>query len=239
MSRVLKYLLLMLAIGSFQAGIARADDQQARHRVSFQVDAEREVANDLMVVVMKVLAEDSKTKRVAEEVNRSMQWALEQAKSAPEIKVQSGNYRTWPVYDDKKIVRWRGQQELWLESGDVEQLSQLTGVLQDKLQVESMQFQVSSERREAVMNELISEALAAFRQRAGIVRTSLGADGYQLDDVSINSRGRPPVVPVRMRAAAMGASDEANQPAVERGTSRVTVQVSGSVKLTFKGQVED
>lgn len=238
-NRVLLYLLFLGVVSGFSNSVFATDETGVKNRVSFQVESGRDVRNDLMLVVMKVLIEDRKPEQVAEEINRTMSWAMEQIKPEQAVKAESGNYRTWPVHEDKKIVRWRGQQELWLESADAERLAALLAVLQSKLQVQSMQFQVSPENRESVVNELIDDSLKAFRQRAGIISRSLGASGYQLDDVTINTRGQPPVVPVRMHAAAMAESAGSSQPALERGTSRVTVQVSGSVKLQFREPIGD
>lgn len=234
MNRVLLCLFFVGIFSGFSNEPAAADETEAKNRVSFQVESGRDVTNDLMVVVMKVLVEERKPEQVAEQINRTMNWAMLQITPEQGVKAESGNYRTWPVYEDKEIVRWRGQQELWLESEDSGKLGGLLGILQSKMQVQSMQFQVSAESRESVVNELIVEALKAFRQRAEIIRQSLDATGYQLDDVTINTRGQPPVVPVRMNAAAMAEADSVHQPALERGTSRVTVQVSGKVQLQFR-----
>jgi predicted secreted protein len=239
MNRVRLCLLFLGVVTGFSNSVIAADDTGVKNRVNFQVESGRDVRNDLMVVVMKVLVEDRKPEQVAEQINRTMSWAMEQVKPEQAVKAESGNYRTWPVYEDKKLVRWRGQQELWLESGDTARLGALLAVLQSRLQVQSMQFQVSPQNRESVVNELITDALQAFRQRAGIISRSLGANDYQIDDVTINSRGQPPVVPVRMHAAAMAESAGSSQPALERGTSRVTVQVSGSVRLQFREPLVD
>jgi len=50
-------------------------------------------------------------------------------------------------------------------------------------------------------------------------------------DVSVNTEGGMPPMPRMMQARAAMADDAATPPAVEGGTSRVVVSVSGTVEL--------
>lgn len=199
-------------------------------QVSFQVDVERDVENDRAVATLNATAEDRDSARLAQHINEAMSWALEQLQGQTVITTRSGTYRTYPVYDDRKIVRWRAVQELQLESGDIERLAQMIGVLQERLQVQAMQFLVSAVERREVESALTEEALLAFRQRAEVIRRALGASAYRLVDVNINTGGpRPPSL---MRAEVMAASRASvASPALEQGTSSITVQVNGRIRL--------
>lgn len=211
--------------------MALADNEFPQDQVSFQIEADRDVENDRAVTVLSVTAENRDPAQVAEQINVGMGWALAQLEGQDTVSSRSGSYRTFPVYDDKKIVRWRGNQELQLESADVEALGRMTGVLQERLQVQSMQFSVSPEKRREVEAGLIEEALAAFRQRAELIRKALEAAGYNLMDVSVNTGSVH--YPVRMRDEAMVSVARASvsPPAIDQGTSRITVQVSGRIQL--------
>lgn len=211
-----------------------AVDAPITDRVSFRVEAGREVQNDQVSAVLQASAEDRDAAKLADEINSAMHWALQQAKAVKGVKPQSGNYRTYPVYDNSKIVRWRGVQELHLESRDVAALSDLLGTLQARLQMQSMQFSVSMSVRDTVEDELIAEALAAFRKRASLISGSLKASGYELLDVNINSAGHPPVIPMRMESRARVSAASVAPPAVEQGSSRISVQVSGAIRLLRK-----
>ena len=125
-------------------------------------------------------AENRDPAKLAEQINTDMHWAVQRLKSQTAIKTQSGSYQTYPVYDDKKIVRWRGRQDLQLESGDVDVLSKVLGDLQERLQIQSLQFSVSPEKLATVESALIEEALAAFRKRAALISRSLDAGDYGL-----------------------------------------------------------
>ncbi len=132
------------------------------------------------------------------------------------------------MHDKTRIVHWRGSQSLILESADVEAISKLIGELQSGIQVQSVRFSISPKLRRAVQDELIAEALAAFKARAQIVRTNLDSAGYELVQISINTGGGVPV-PVRSYARAM--ATEVAQPAFESGTSELSVQVNGTIEL--------
>lgn len=210
---------------------ASATEEKVRDQVSFQVEVGRDVENDRAMAVMYVTAEDKRAAGLADAINQAMSWALQQALANNAVTSRSGTYQTYPVYDEKKIVRWRGRQELQLESEDVGQLSQLIGILQSRLQIQSMRFTVSPERRQKVEDTLIEQAMKGFQARAEIVRKSLGAKGYELREVSIRSSARPPEVPLRAEGVAMMHRAAVQQPGLESGTSHLSIVAAGSIRL--------
>lgn len=217
----------MQVLPVFAAG---SDEALIEDQVSFQVEVGRDVENDRAVATLSAIAEDRDPGRVAQQINEAMGWALEQVKAQSVVKPRSGTYQTYPVYDERKIVRWRGSQQLQLESGDIARLAQLIGSLQERLQVQGMQFLVSDARRRDVEAALTGEALASFQQRAELIRKSLGASGYRLMDLSVHTGGPRPPVPLRAEAMSVSRAAVA-APAMEQGTSSVTVQVSGRIHL--------
>jgi predicted secreted protein len=211
--------------------VSFADSEQAEDQVSFRIEVGRDVENDLVTAILNVTAEALKPAKLADTINSTMSWALEQARANQKVKSRSGAYQTYPVYEDKKIVRWRGRQELQLESQDVDRLSELVGILQSRLQMQSLQFSVSPDKRRQIEDTLIEQALTAYQQRADIIRKSLGAQGYTLLEVDIHTAGQDRPMPVRAEAVSMLSRSSVSQPAMEQGTSRVNVQVSGKIRL--------
>jgi predicted secreted protein len=212
------------------AAAAAAEDVPDR-RVGFSVERSREVANDWVTAVLSVSHEDPKAAEVAARINRDMTWAMGLAKAQPAVRTRSGGYSTYPVHDPKRgdVRHWRGVQEIVLESGDVSAVTALVGELQERLQVQSLGFSVSPERRRKI-EELVSEALKAFQERAELVRKSFGAGGYRLVEVQVGSSGAAPP-PVRPMMRTMAAQAEMMPPAVEGGTSEIAVSASGSIEL--------
>ena len=210
----------------------RSDEPDPMNRVDFEVERTREVANDWVRAVVGVSDEQSDAAALADSVNRSMAWALDLAKSASGVRAKSGGYHTSPVYQDGKLRRWRASQELILESADPEAVSELVGSLQERLQLRSIGFTVSPELRRSTQDALIKDALAAFQTRAELVTESLGARGWELVHVSIDTGGGPPIRPQHFaEAAVMRSSSAPAPPALEGGSSRLSVTARGSIEL--------
>jgi len=211
---------------------ARADDSpDPMHRVSFQVERSHEVTNDWMQAVVGITDEDADSSRLADRINATMTKALATAKRADGVKVKSGGYSTHPVHENGKLRRWRASQDLILESSDVEAVTKLVGTLQSELQLRSIAFSVSPERRRGVEDELVAEVLAAFRARAEIVRQSLGARGYEIVQISINTQGGVQRRQLPMMAMEMASASQVRAPAVEGGSSRIEVHANGTIEF--------
>ncbi|MCC6301202.1 MAG: SIMPL domain-containing protein [Gammaproteobacteria bacterium] len=211
-------------------GAARADEPESMlDRVEFQTQATREVDNDLTRVVLVAEKENADPARLADEINRAMDWALRTARAQAGVRSRSGAYQTYPVYDQQRIVRWRAAQELILESEQNAVLNGLVGRLQERLQVRSMDFGVSEQQRARIGQELTDEALDNFRQRAQSIAQRLGAAGYDIVRLQLQDDAGAPPMPVHTMARMLKAEDTAV--ASEAGTSRVGVGVYAVIQL--------
>jgi len=212
---------------------ARADEpQEPRNRVRFRVESTREVANNWIRATVGISAENADPAALADRINRDMAWALEQARGESRVEAKSGGYQTYPVHEQGKLRRWRASQDLLLEGGDSDAMTALLGKLQARLQLRSFQFSVARETREKVEQELVVEALDAFQARAELVRKALDAGGYALDDVSVDTGGgAPPPVMRSMAAEGMAMRGAVAPPAVEGGSSRLSISVHGTIVL--------
>jgi predicted secreted protein len=196
--------------------------------VTLNAQAEREVPNDLLSAVLAAEAEGAEPAQLANEVNRAMQQALATAKGYRAVNARSGAYQTFPIYDKNRVARWRARQELRLESSDFAAATELIGKLQASLVITGMTLSVSPEARRQAENALIPEALAAFEERARLVRDAMKAKGHRVRNLQLS--GSEPVRPVFAAARSMAAQSVA-QPAVEPGTTRILITVSGTVQL--------
>jgi len=225
--------LFILALVLFGGSPAWSHSEvDARNRASFRVEARREVANDWATARLSILAEGKDPAVVADSVNNQMKAALAKAKGAKEVEVRSGAYVTQPVYDNGRVVRWRARQELRLESGDVDRLSKLIGTLQgESVSLSGIVFSVKSETRDALEDELINEALAAFRARALLIAKGMNAADWSLVGLSVGRSGAEPRM-VHMRAEAdMMSMSKSAPPVFEAGTSDIRIQIDGNVEL--------
>ena len=223
MRRLLVALLFVPLAGAAQA------PEPLFNLVTLNAQAEREVPNDLLSAMLAAEAEGTDPAQLSADVNRTMQAALAVARGYGAVRARSGNYQTFPIYDKNRIARWRVRQELRLESADFAAATDLIGKLQASLVVSGMTLSVSPDARRQVEIALIPEALAAFEQRARVVREAMKAKGHRMRDLQISAGGT--VYPVPFAAAARGMSASAPSPAVEAGTTRVLITVSGTIQL--------
>lgn len=200
---------------------------------TLQASAEGEVDNDLMLVRLQVEHEDRDASRLAEKVNADMQWALEQLAGSPSISVKTENYTTYPKYEQNRIAGWHSAQTLSLSGQDFDAIKAAVQILQGRLQVQGMAFQPTGETRKKAEDGLINQALDNLKHRAAIVQKNMGASGYRIMQININTGGRQAGrarMNNEMMSMARSASIEA-APAVESGESKISVSVSGQIQL--------
>jgi len=226
-------LALVLAAAWIAGGLparASADQGEAHYdRVSLHAERSRQVANDRTQAQLGITLENRDPIELQRSVNEAMNWGLEVATHYADVEAQTGGYRAHPVYRNQLIDHWEATQELRIESQNVDRITELVRVLQSRLQLQAVTFSISQERRELEENQLISEALGAFKERAELVRSNLGATSYRLVHVDIGTSGTVPA-PIQIRAME-ALADNSTAPALEPGTSTVTVTVDGTLEL--------
>jgi predicted secreted protein len=223
-------LCFALVLAAAGAAAAQPFAPDPKNRVSFAVERTREVANDWITAVVGASDEDSDAARLADRVNKTMDWALGIAKQTKGVTVKSGGYATQPVHDkDGKIARWAASQDLYLESGNVETVSELVGKLQSRVLLRSIAFSVSPETRRKTEEVLIGDALNAFTERAKKVASGLGARDYEIVSISIQTPGGGGPMPMYARAEM--AMDKVAAPSFESGQSTLQVRVDATIEL--------
>lgn len=221
---------LLLAACMLAAPLARAQDSHAPayDLVSLSAQSEREVPNDTLVAVLAAEVEGADPAQLADRVNHTVRRALASARGVHGVSLRNSGYQTYPVYDNGRLVRWRLRETLRLEATDFSAASALIGKLQASLTLASLQLEISPAARREAENALITSALAAFGQRADVIRAALKAKGYRIRELRI-SGGAPLIRP--LYAAALAQRAAVSPPAIAPGASRVSVQVSGTIQL--------
>ncbi len=200
-------------------------------RINFGVSASKEVANDTLVAIMYLERSGQQPSAMADDVNRTVAWAVELAKKNRAVKVQTLEYRQEPQYRNQAVVGWKIRQSIRLESTDHKALSMLIGELQERLSVASMHYSVSPDTRMEVENQLIAEALDRFARRGKLIAEEMERPDYRVVVIDVVTSDSSPV-PVRMRAVSTFAeSSSVAPPTLEAGVATVTVQVSGTIEL--------
>ena len=218
--------------------IACASQLQAGEELNYNLidltaSGQRLVDNDVMVVVMTASSEGNSAKEAAREVNSRMGWASTLANDKDEVRMQTLNYQTRPIYKDQSVIGWSASQQMRLESQVFEELSNLVGALQEKLRVTSMHFEISPPKKLEVTSGLITEALKTFTDKATLISTSLGASDYRLVTIAIRE-DRPPAPRQGVYLAeAQVSAMQSRGPAIEAGESKLRVWIEGRIQLVF------
>jgi len=227
---------LALAAGLFAcAAFAQPQPQPEPARfnqVDLQTEVSREIQNDLMLASVHAEASDASAAKVADQLNRLTADALKTAGDFKTVKARSGFNQTFPVYDrNNKLTGWRGRAEVRLESKDFAAMASLIGKLQSSMQLGGVTFTVSPELRRQTENDLITEAVAAFRSRADIATKAIGGKSYRIRRIGINTGGMFPQPRPMAAQARAAAPAEVTPPSFEGGTSTVQVTANGSIQV--------
>jgi predicted secreted protein len=225
MLRLISLITLLLLSTSLLAETA-----PTYNRISFNEHASADAENDILVAVLYVQREGSNAQKPSREVNRIMSQAIQHVRPLSDIKAQTLDYRTNPMYRKNQITGWRVRQSLRLESKNSELLSKTIGELQQTMHVQSIGYQVSDGQRRLFQEKLTDRALKRFQQRAKQISQTLGKRGYKLVKLNINHAAnnlhRPQMMMSRMADSAAGESA-----AIEAGTQKLVVTVNGEIEL--------
>lgn len=225
---------LLLAVLALEPASAQVAAPAPRYNiVELQADAQREVANDLMTATLYVEETGANPAALAGSINRALGEALKVAREYPQVKARSGNNSTFPVYAPRstQVQGWRARAEIRLESRDFAAGSALVGKLQASMQLAGVAFSVSPEARRSAENELISEAIAAFRARAEIVQKAMAGKAFRIERMAVTGAQNAPPPRLMMAAARGGAEVAAAPPPMEAGASQLSVAVAGSIEV--------
>jgi len=204
-------------------------DATVYDQVSFSATAQAEVANDRLRAELYAQQEGDNASRLAAEVNRAIDWAVQEARRVDGVEVRTLDYRTHPLYRKQTLSGWRVRQAIELKSGDATVLSDLVGRLQQRLAVASVGYELSAAGRKAAESALIDEAVAAFRERAARVTRQFGRTDHRLVKVDIHGGGQSPRP--MLRAAMSSAEASVAPPTLELGSQTVQITVSGTIEL--------
>ena len=223
-------IVLLAAASTVVTPVAASEPAPRYDQIRLAASAAREVDTDTLIAVLYKEHQSEEQATAANEVNRAVSWAIEEAKKA-QVDVRTSSYRTQPVYQKQHIRGWRVYQSIRLEAKDAQRLSTLLGTLQERLSIQSLHNALSDEAHKAAEDTLVTDALRAFQQRAELIAVTLGRVGHRIVALDLNSTGAHPPPGPMMRTAMAEASAQVAAPSIEAGTARVEVHVSGTIEL--------
>ncbi len=225
----------LVMASSLLASLPALAEEPRYNQISLRAEVSKEVARDLMIVTLYSEAQNTDPGKLAKEITETMNKAVQQARDVKEIKISQGSRNSYPIYDNKgqKITGWRERAELRLESADFPALSKLTGTLLQDLKMGGMYFSIAPATRKTIEDDLLKDAVNAFKARAQLATEALGGKGYKVVNLNLNSSGYPHPyarsAPMMMKAGM--AEDAAPAPEIEAGTSQVTLSADGTIEI--------
>lgn len=239
------FLTIAFVLFSFQTVAGQNQDalkkQDDSSYLNISVTQQMDVQEDLLISSVRIEKEGVDPKSVQNAVNLSMAAVIKIAKQ-PDINVSTGQYNIYQ-YDEeqntsnkeKKIKKWRGTQVLSLQSKSPAALLSVIGQLQNEgLLIQSLNYTLSNDKRDAIRNSMIESAIAKLKQQATRVAKALGQEYSRFTMINIDTGlgARPPMPIYRNAAPALSMmSDVAVMPSAESGTSTVSITVSTTALL--------
>jgi predicted secreted protein len=227
-------LAVALALVASLSSAASFAETQEHRIITLQADTSREVQNDQMQATLYAELNNSNPTVLAKQTAQIMNEAMGLAKNYPTVRVSNGVQNTYPIYNEKnKLTGWRSRAEIQLKTSDFKAGSELIAQLQSNMQLEGVNFSVSSEQRMKIENELLTEVSNIFRERSTQLQRAWGATKYELVNLNINSSSdEPRPYAMMMRSAKFeAASDAVPSQTMQSGNSRVRVSANGSIQL--------
>jgi predicted secreted protein len=198
--------------------------------LTLQASAAEEIKQDTVLMAVSAEVSAPNQAEAGKKLNLLLDGLMNTAKSSRDVSARTGNYRVWPNNNSKgKLINWRGEGSIILESTHFDAASALAGKLSDKGAISNIAFTLSRKGRETVERRLLNQAAQAFRERALAAASAFGFSSYRVQKLELNAGGG---VSPRLYAAMVKAPSAIN-PDVPLVPDIVTVSVgvTGTVVL--------
>lgn len=222
--------LALVLVGGSLAGAPPAlaqNPDQGFTVLHLSQSAERKIMRDLLRAELRVEETGPDPRTVQSAINRRMAAALDGAKQAQGVRVETGSYNVGEERPPNGPTRWRGSQSIILTGKDADTVLKLAGTLQSEgLSTAALTFEVSPDTVRAAQDDLTAEALAALDRRAASIAGDMHLSVLRYRDLRVGNaetEGRP--VPRFAPMAAMPA------PVAEPGEAAVQVTVEAELLL--------
>lgn len=193
------------------------------------------ITPDTAVVTLAAEKSGADTAALTSKINQIMADAVSKSKAVSGVEVSTGQFATFPQYDNKGAVKgWTVRAELTLKGKDFGVLGQLAGSLSSTLSIASSGFEVSKALSAKVEATLLSQGLLAFSAKAKAAAQTLGFAGFTIQEITVQQAqlDANPQQPRPMMAMARGAAIADAAPVqMAAGQSILSLTVSGSVVL--------
>jgi predicted secreted protein len=209
-----------------------------RDHINFTTHAEKEVANDVVMVDISIVRHGADVPAMTKETNTDTAWAMNLAKQAKGVESKTTSFSTNSGYTgDGSPQTWDVSQGIHLESQDPQALSDLLGKLQEKAQIGNISHGISEGAMEAAKAEITTNAMAKFREQAQKVAGDMGYKQYEVVTLSIRSPDEDAPVAEMMHYQSVAAPEPKFQdgnPVLEGGKEKLKISIQAEIEVSGK-----
>lgn len=150
-----------------------------------------EVEEDLLTANLRYEVDGKNAKEVQAKINDIMQKSIEESKKYKDILVSNEQYSVYQYYisakkDEQKLV-WRGSQNIIISGKSYEDILELTGKLQEfGLVINSLNYAISSERREEIRDSLMEAVVEKLTAKAKRAAKAMGKENVKIEIINID-----------------------------------------------------
>ena len=204
-------------------------------------NANVEVTRDVLQIVFSTSRDGSDANAVQAQLKQALEAALAEAKKAArpgQVDVQTGNFSLFPRYTaaqssgKQTLNGWQGSAELIVDGRDLATIGALVGQI-TTMTVARVGYRLSREAMQRVEADVVADAIARFRTKAGDYAKQFGYAGYAIREVTVSSsdarQGSMRAMPMNTMARSSSVSSEPLP--VEPGKESVTATVNGTVQM--------
>lgn len=188
---------------------ANHDDQNAlpqENSIGFSTQAEKLIATDKVMVDLAVVQRGTDTATLTQQINATTAEVMKIARESADVDSRTTGFMTNPYYDPASSYApppmptapdappppapqqvWEVSQGIHLESNNSKALSELIGKFQGKIQISNVSYDLSSATASAAKQELTSQAIKNFRERAKAIAKDMGYDEYRIMTMSVQA----------------------------------------------------
>lgn len=225
---------LMLALLALPFAMETYAEAPSMNIITFNAEVEKEVAQDLMQVVMFTQEEGKDIHVLDQKVTERMNAAVALVKKQDSVAIQSQERNTYVRYGKEgKQNGWVSRAELVLQSKDSVALSKLIGELNHHLMIEKLYATLSMEKLTALEQEMTQAVLQKFEQKAKVIQTSLKSKGYKVLELNLSTPHdmiQPRAYATKMMQA-NSVSSYQDEIQLEAGRTKIRAEVHAKIEL--------
>ena len=211
----------------------------SRPVVNLSADAYREVQQDRVMLTLSREERGEEAKAIADKVNQAINAVMESGKGNDKLELKTGSYNLWPQqeYDaeGKRIAKttYVARGEVIVSSVDMVEATRFIEADSEQMNLSNIAFELTSEVRRNIENEIRAEAIQTFQEKARAVSREFGFDNYDIKYVQLrdSTNNMSPVPRFSMAQAEMAQSAKFSGPELEAGKERVTISLTGEIAL--------